>query len=486
MSAHSNASTSLKNHTWYNLLVNPITIIFRLFGVLLLLAINGFFVAVEFAAVSSRHSRLDQLAEEGVRGAKRALTLLNDTDRVLAASQLGITMASLALGWVGEPFVADLIVPPLLLLPLGNWFDVQQLAHAISAVLAFAAITSLHIVIGEQSPKIYAIGNAERVAIFASPYISLFDRVFRPFIHLLDRATETTLKVIGVPSIGAHRAIHSVDELKQLVTDSQEGGLLEESEEEMLHNVFEFADRQVSEAMIPRPDIVGIEATATVADFLNVFAASHHSRYPIYEDSLDNITGFVSIKDVLNFMASEGPGGRQQPLIGLQRPALVVPEFKQVGELFEEMKAQGTPFAVIVDEYGGTAGVVTQGAILEVIVGRLGDESQSEEPLVSQLDEQTAEVDAHLRIEEVNEELHIELPDDDAYETLAGLILYRARKIPKVGEKLSLDNIQLTVKEMKGPKIEKVEIKRLDPPKMLEAVVNDSHTNERQVEQDGQ
>jgi CBS domain containing-hemolysin-like protein len=442
--------------------VDAASVILRVLGVCLLLGVNAFFVAVEFAAVSARHNRLDQFAADGVPGAKRAQRLLKDTDRVLAASQLGITMASLALGWVGEPFVADLIEPPLRLLPINPWVDPIQLAHGVAATLAFVAITALHIVFGEQSPKIYAIGNAERVSIFATPLVTLFDKVFRPFIHLLDRATDGVLKLIGVPSIGAHRTIHSVEELKQLVTDSQEGGLLEESEEEMLHNVFEFAERQVSEAMVPRPDIVGIEATATVGDFLTIFAESHHSRYPIYEENLDNITGFVSIKDVLNFMAEEGTGSRQKPLAGLKRPALVVPEFKQVGDLFQEMQRSGIPFAVIVDEYGGTAGIVTQGAILEVIVGRLHDETRPEEPQVSQLDEHTAEVDAQLRIEEVNEELKINLPDDDAYETLAGLILFRAQRVPAVGECLTIGDIQLTVKEMKGPKIERVEIKRVE------------------------
>ena len=432
----------------------------RLLGVFLLLGVNAFFVAVEFAAVSARHNRIEQFAEDGVAGAKRALRLLKDTDRVLAASQLGITMASLALGWVGEPFVADLIEPPLRLLPVGAWVDPSQLSHGVAAVLAFVAITGLHIVVGEQSPKIYSIGNPERVIIFAAPVVRLFDRVFRPFIFLLDRATDGVLKLIGVPSIGAHRTIHSVDELKQLVTDSQEGGLLEESEEEMLHNVFEFADRQVSEAMVPRPDIIGVESTASIADFLAVFAESRHSRYPVYEESLDNITGFVAIKDVLTFMAAEGPGARQQPLLSLKRPALVVPEFKQVGDLFQEMQKEGTPFSVIVDEYGGTAGIVTQGAILEVIVGRLHDETGAEDALVSQLDENTAVVDAHLRIEEVNEELHIELPDNDAYETLAGLILFHAQHVPEVGERFTINDVQLTVQEMKGPKIERVEIKR--------------------------
>ncbi|MBI5876072.1 MAG: HlyC/CorC family transporter [Chloroflexi bacterium] len=439
------------------------TVIVRLLGVLFLLLMNGFFVAVEFAAVSARRSRIDQQAESGAVGARRAQRMLGDTDRVLAASQLGITMASLALGWVGEPFVADLIEPPLSGLPIGQWVSVKDVAHAASAVIAFTAITALHIVIGEQAPKVWAIRNAERVITMASVPMIAFDRLFRPFIYVLDHATEWVLKLFGTQPISGHRVYHSVEELKQLVSDSQEGGVLEASEEEMIHNVFEFADRQVSEAMVPRPDIAGLEATATLNEFLTLFSESHFSRYPLYEGDLDNIIGFVTIKDVLNFLASEGPAARQQPAVQLMRPAMHVPEFKQVGDLFEEMKTQGISLAVIVDEYGGTAGIVTQGGILEVLVGRLRDEAEDDEPEVSQLDELTAEVDAQLRIEEVNEELKTDLPEHDAYETLAGLILFQLQRIPASGERLTIGAVQLTIKEMQGAKIEKVEVKRTDP-----------------------
>jgi len=438
--------------------------------VVLLLLANAFFVATEYATVSARLSRIEQLIAEKVSGAARARKLVADKDRTLAATQLGITMCSLALGWVGEPFVDEFIHPLVLLLP-AQW--IEPVAHTLSAVVAFIVITSLHIVIGEQSPKIWAIRNAERMTVLAAPWLLLFDGIFRLFIALLDNATSGVLRLLGVPSLSGHRTVHSIEELKRLVSDSQEGGLLEESEEEMLHNVFEFGDRQVSEAMVPRPDIIGVEQQASVGDFLNTFAESRHSRYPIYEDNLDNITGFVAIKDVLNFMAQEGSGSRQKPIASLKRPALVVPEYKHVRDLFEEMKVEQIPFAVVVDEYGGTAGIVTQGSILEVIVGRLSDETIPEEPQVSQLDEHTAEVEAHLRIEEVNDELKVELPDNDAYETLAGLILYNALRIPKVGDKFTINNVELTVREMKGAKIEKVEVRRFDTPKAkLDAMRN--------------
>ncbi len=450
----------------------------RLFGVLLLLLANAFFVATEYATVSARLSRIDQLLEERVAGARRARKLVADKDRTLAATQLGITMCSLALGWVGEPFVDEFIRPLLRLLP-AQW--IEPIANTISAVVAFIVITALHIVIGEQTPKIWAIRNAERITMLAAPGLLFFDSIFRPFTAVLDTATTAVLRLLGVPSLSGHRNVHSIEELKRLVTDSQEGGLLDESEEEMIHNVFEFGDRQVSEAMVPRPDIIGVEESATIGDFLNTFAESRHSRYPIYQENLDTITGFVAIKDVLNFMAQEGPGSRQKDVASLKRPALVVPEYKHVRDLFEEMKAQGTPFAVVVDEYGGTAGIVTQGGILEVIVGRLSDETIPDEPQVSQLDERTAEVDAQVRIEEVNDELKVELPDNDAYETLAGLILYHAQRIPKVGDKFMINSVELTVKEMKGAKIEKIEVKRFDTPKIkLDALRDGEEVREPQ------
>ncbi|MEP7200146.1 MAG: hemolysin family protein [Chloroflexota bacterium] len=447
-------------------------VVLRVIGVLCLLVANAFFVATEYATVSARRGRIDQLVEDGASGARRAQRLLNDKDRTIAATQLGITMCSLALGWVGEPFVADLLVPLVSLLPANPWIDRETLAHTISALIAFAVITSLHIVIGEQTPKVWALRNAERVAVLSAPLLLGFDKIFRPLTIMLDAATSAVLKLAGVPSLSGHRTIHSIEDLKRLVSDSQEGGVLEASEEEMIHNVFEFADRQVSEAMVPRPDIVGIESNATIADFLTCFAESRHSRYPIYEENLDKITGFVTIKDVLNFMASEGPGSRQKLITPLVRPALFVPEFKHIGDLFAEMKTQGIPFAVIVDEYGGTAGMVTQGGILEVIVGRMRDETAPEEPEVSQLDERTAEVDAQLRIEEVNQELETHLPEHDAYETLAGLILFKLQRIPVVGDHLLLDNVKLTVKEMHSAKIEKVEVKRMDAAKAAGEIPN--------------
>lgn len=442
-----------------------VSALWRFLAVVSLLMANGIFVAIEFALVSTRQRRMEELARNQIPGARLALRVLENPDRVLAAAQLGITMASLALGWVGEPFVADLLAVPLGLLPLDTWVDMEFVTHTLSVIIAFTLITSCHIVLGEQAPKIYSIGSAERTIIFLAPFIIVFDKIFGPFIHSLDRATTAVLKLVGTKPISSHhRAILSIEELKRLVSDSQEDGVLEENEEIMLRNVFEFADRQVSEAMVPRLDIVAVDVGARLSEFLAIYTKSPHSRYPLYEGTLDNIRGFVPIKDVLHFMAAKGVDSLKEPLSPLMRPVVVVPVFKLIGELFEEMQEQGLSLAVVVDEYGATVGMVTPHELLEKIVGRLRDEAATNERVVSQLDEKTAVVYAQLSIEEVNSELCLDLPENPAYETLAGLILYELKRFPKVGEELVVTNVHLTVTEMIGTKIEKVVVKQMETP----------------------
>jgi len=383
--------------------------------------------------------------------------LLEDMDRVLAAAQLGITMASLAIGWIGEAAIAQVIEPLFAgLPPLAS----TGLAHSIGLMVSFTLITALHIVIGEQAPKTIAIRYPERVSMLVSQPITAFDRLFRPFIWVLDRASETVLNAMGVESVGGHRTIYTVDELKQLVTESTEGGELEAEEQQMIHRVFEFADRQVHEVMIPRPDIVGLQKTATLTDLLAQFRQYPHARFPIYEENLDNIVGVVAIKDVLRCLA-EDPQCFNQPLHDLIRPAYFVPESKPIGDLLAEMRRQQQQMAVVIDEFGGTAGIVTAEELVEEIVGRLSDELVSETPMVETIDERTVQVDAGQRVDEINDGLNLNLPEADEYETLAGFVLHHLRRIPKEGECFRYNNLQLTVTVMKGPKIEKVLIRKL-------------------------
>ncbi|MEW5719439.1 MAG: hemolysin family protein, partial [Chloroflexota bacterium] len=255
--------------------------------------------------------------------------------------------------------------------------------------------------------------------------------------------------------------VHSVEELKMLVSASTDSGELEPHERAMLHNVFEFDDKLVRDVMVPRPDMLTIEENTTIADFLQTFSETSHSRFPIYAGSIDNITGFIAIKDVLRAVSSQGARALDQTVRTLARPALFVPESKHIGALFAEMQSQKIQIAIVIDEFGGTAGLLTMENLLEEIVGSLQDELAHESPLMQTIDAHTTQIDALVRVEEANERLNIHLPESAEYSTIAGLVLYTLRHIPKEGEFFQIDGVKLTITRMSGPKIENVLITRL-------------------------
>jgi CBS domain containing-hemolysin-like protein len=429
----------------------------RLAGAIGLVALNGFFVAVEFAVVAVRRTRLDQLALEGNTTARSALKLVENPDRAIAASQLGITIASLALGWIGEATVAAIIEPPLEVL-LGEWS--MAAAHTIGTVVAFALVTFTHIVLGEQAPKTIAIRYAEGTALAVSRPMNGFIRVFRPLIAALDRATAAVLRLARMRPIAGHRTVYTLDELKLIVHESQEGGAIEAHQEELLQKVFQFGERQVHEVMIPRPQVIGVEANANVGDLLELFSDASHARFPVYEGDLDNILGIVAIKDVLLALARD-PVCTTAPVGFLVRPAHFVPETVAVADLLNQMRVSHNQMAVVIDEYGGTAGIVTLEELVEEIVGRLSDELVAAEEPVVRVDERTVEIDAQLRVDEVNAHLNLDLPEGENYETVAGLLLHYLQRVPVEGEALRYGNLEITVVQMGGPKIEKARIRRL-------------------------
>jgi magnesium and cobalt exporter, CNNM family len=429
----------------------------RLAGALGLVALNAFFVAVEFAVVAVRRTRIDQLVAEGNTTARLALKLVNNPDRVIAASQLGITMASLALGWIGEATVAAILEPPLESL-LGRWSVAA--AHTSGTAAAFALVTFVHIVLGEQVPKTIAIRYSDRAALAVSRPMDWFTRIFRPLIAALDGATAAVLRLMRVAPMAGHRTVYTMDELKLIVRESQEGGAIEARQEEMLQKVFQFGDRQVNEVMIPRPEVMGVENEATIQDLLKLFVEASHARFPVYEEDLDNIVGIVAIKDVLKTLAQD-PTQMGAAVGSLVRPALFVPETVAVTDLFANMRATHNQMAIVIDEYGGTAGVVTIEELIEEIVGRLSDELvMIEEPLV-RVNEHTVEIDAQLRVDEVNDQLNLNLPEGEHYETIAGLILFHLQRIPAQGDAFIYKDLELKVIEMRGPKIEKVQIRQI-------------------------
>ncbi len=426
----------------------------RLAVVAALLFINGFFVAVEFGLVGTRRTRIDELAEKGDGVARLLQVMLRDPDRVLAASQLGITMASLGLGWIGESTVAEIVMPLVEPLPFG-----PVVAHTIGIVISFFLITSLHIIVGEQAPKIVAIRNPERVSLATVRPVWLFDKIFRPFIWFLDAGTSAFLRLIGVQPVSHHGTVYTLDELARLLVESREAGVVEPVEERIISRAFEFGDRQVREVMIPRTAVDAVPVESTIGDLLTAFQETPHARFPVYDENLDNIIGVVTIKDVLLYLA-EHRDGYDTPLRGLLRPGFYVPETKPIDDLMAELRQRRAQIAIVIDEHGGTAGIVTAEELAEELVGPLGDELAAEEPPVQTIDEQTVQVDGEMRVDELNDALGLSLPEHEDYETVAGLILHQLQRIPSAGDETSVGDIQLTVAGMRGPKIEAVFIHR--------------------------
>ncbi|MBI3913997.1 MAG: HlyC/CorC family transporter [Chloroflexi bacterium] len=423
-----------------------------------LLLANGFFVAAEFALVSVRRTRIEELIAAGNSTAETVKRVIHDPDRFIAATQLGITIASLGLGWVAEPTLAHVIEPVFKFLPAA-WGNAA--AHTVAASgVAFAFVTFLHVVIGELAPKSIALAYPEETALIVARPTMLFENFFRPVIWVLNGAGNGLLKLLGLRRPAGHQLVHSVEELKMLVSASTESGELEPREKEMLHNVFAFSDKTVREVMTPRPAIVAVDEDSTIAEFLQTFRESAHERFPVYANSVDNIIGFVAIKDILRALAANADA-RADRIGALARLAIIVPEAKRVGSLLAEMQAQQVQLAVVIDEFGGTAGIVTLEALIEEIVGRLSDKFAQEKPRVETIDAQSSQVDAQLRVEEVNEQMSIEIPPSDDYETLAGFILHALRHIPKEGEQFRVGNVRVTITRMDGPKVERVLITRL-------------------------
>ncbi|OGF52726.1 MAG: hypothetical protein A2Z21_08070 [Candidatus Fraserbacteria bacterium RBG_16_55_9] len=427
------------------------SVLLKLLVVALLVAANGFFVSVEFALVSVRRSRVEHLASQGHTSAKLVGQLLQQTDKILAAAQLGITMASLALGWIGEMTLVELIRPWLGFLPIAV---ADATAHTIATIIAFAFITALHIVLGEQAPKIYAIRHPEVISFLTVRPILIFERIFRPFIWLLDRASQLALQAAGIRrELTEPGRLHSLEDLKQQFTEGKKRGLLGRQQEEMLHRVLELAEREVKEVMTPRPEIVSLEEHQTFADLLNIFKEASHARFPVYRERPENIVGFVAIRDVLKTI-SEDLHALKKPIGSLMHPIRYVPENKTVSTLFAQMQRDRIPVIAVVNEYSDTVGIVTLDGLAEEIVGQLGDELA--EPLYERVNAQATRVDGQMRVEDANQVLGMKLPERDEYQTIAGFIYYQLKRVPQPGEIIQYDHVKLIVDQMKGPRIEKV------------------------------
>lgn len=419
--------------------------------VLGLIALNGLLAMSELALVSSRVIRLQQRADSGDEGARMALALAQEPNRFLSTVQIGITLIGILAGAFGGASIASRLSVYLQDAGLST-----GVSNSLSVLIVVAVITYLSLIFGELVPKRVAMHHPETIAALIARPMRLLSRIAAPFVALLSISTAFVLKVIGLG--GESNASITEEEIRLMIGLSAESGTVEEAEAELLDRVFHFGDRKVHEVMVPRTEVVWLENTALVRDFFAVYADRTHSRFPVYDETPDNVIGILGIKEVLRRLAL-GQVREDDSILELLTPAFFVPETKLIGELFREMQEQGMQMAIAVDEFGGTAGIVTLEQLIEEMVGRMHDELRPEEVEIVEIDERTAVVDGGLSVEEAREELEIDIPDGP-YDTVAGFVLDRLGHIPAEGESLVLPTFQITVLEMRGPKIERLRVLR--------------------------
>lgn len=434
-----------------------------LLAVLALVFMNGFFVAAEFSFVGARRTRLAQLAAEGRSAARAAQSAINHLDQYIAATQLGITLASLGLGWIGEPAVAHLFEP------LFDRFLPEDLAmtvgHTVAVVIAFALVTMLHIVLGELAPKSIALQRPEDVAMIVARPTIVFHDIFNPVIRLMNGVGNGVVRVLGFEPAGEHHSVHSPEELEMLVHSSREAGLLQASEEALLRRVFDFSDIPVVEIMQPRVEVDAIEIDIPLPELLRRIAADHHSRYPVYRGQIDDLIGVLNIKDVFDLMirqpsllAEESASFDITPLV---REALYVPETMSVDRVLEEMRRKKTQLAIVIDEYGGMAGLATMEDIIEELVGEVEDEFDIEGAGAVE-DADPNVIDGLTSMTDVIERFGDPGGETDST-TIGGYVAERLERIPVEDDTLAFGDYRLDVLAMDGMRVARVRFTRSEP-----------------------
>lgn len=435
-----------------------------LVSIVLLVLANGFFVAAEFSMVSVRRTRIAELVARGQAGADAVQKAIENPDRVIAATQLGITLASLALGWVGEPALSHLIHPILGIFP--NAIS-PELSHSISAGLSFVIITFMHVVVGELAPKSIALQDPENTSLIVARPTLWVEQIFKPAIWALNGTGNALLRLIGIQPASGHGLVHSVDELKMLVTASAQGGVVEAEESEMLHAIFDFGDMVVRQVMIPRTEVIGVEADTPLQEMIDLVTQSTYTKFPVYEESLDQIVGIAHVKDLLHAMHT--PKQENITARSIAREPLFVPETVSVSALLTHFRANRQHIAIVMDEYGGTAGIVTLEDLLEEIVGEVSDPFDLDAPEFQTLADGSFLIDGLSLIEEVNEQIGVQLQDPN-YDTIAGFVLGKLGRMARIGDSVEGDGVRVRVNEMDGLRIARVSLSRMEAPPSEPAV----------------
>jgi magnesium and cobalt exporter, CNNM family len=418
-----------------------VTLLLELVAVGVLILLNAFFVAAEYGLVTARRTRIVELQHQGNKRARDVLRITANPPRFIAAMQLGVTLTSLGIGALGEQALA------------GAFDDVM--ATILAVLFAYLILTFLHVVVGELVPKGIALGHSEGTALFVSAPVRGFFILMRPLVWFLQRSTELVLRALGLQPPGADDDVHSEAELRMLVSQSTEHGELEQQEQEMLYKVFDFADKEASDVMVPRPEVVALSIDLPPEECLEAVMDSPYTRYPVYRESLDNVVGILHVRDL--FRALRDRGMHEVKVEDLIRPAHVVPETKDLAALLAEFRRANQHMAIVVDEYGDMEGIVTLEDLLEEIVGDIEDEFDLPDESIEQIDEDTIKVDGTFPIDDFNERFHTSLPDED-YHTLAGFVFGLLGRQPEVGDDISHDGMRFDVLEVEGSRINKLAV----------------------------
>ena len=426
------------------------SIFVQVFLVFFLIAMNGFFVAAEFCCVKMRPSRLETLIQEGNKRAVYAKKLTDELDEALSVTQLGITLASLGLGWIGEPFVAELI------LPVTHSFGLNDtIGHTISFALAFTIITSLHIILGELTPKSMAISSTEKILLTIALPMLIFWKIMYPFVIMLNVTATFVAKHLGLESSGEGEVAHNPEEIRLLMEESHKQGLVDDTEVDFVDNVFDFTELSVREIMVPRTDMVCLYTDKSYEENLQTMLEEQMTRYPICNEDKDHIIGFLHVKDLIGWRLA-GNKQRNPNFAKLARKVFVVPESMDVSLLLKMMQKNRSQLAIVVDEYGGTAGMVTIEDIIEEIVGDIQDEFDEEErPEAEKRDENLYSIDAKMLLEEIEDEFGIDIEDEDV-DTIGGWLSDKLGGEPRVGQSESYNGNTFYVEEVDGVRITRV------------------------------
>lgn len=434
--------------------MDPATIIWNIFLVMFLVLLNGFFVAAEFAMVKVRSTRIDTLLQEGNMRAKYAKRLVDNLDAYLSACQLGITLASLGLGWIGEPAIARLLEPVLTDLGLSG-----AMIHTVAFAIAFSIITALHIVLGELAPKSLAIQQADSVTLWTSVPLIAFYKLMFPVIWVLNSVANWLLRLVGIQVVGEHEAAHTEEEIRILMEESHKQGYINKAELTYVDNIFDFAERHVYEVMIPRTDMVCLYAEDPFAVNLEKALTEQLTRYPVCDPDKDNIIGFVHLKDLFSALAKDETPALKE----IVRDIMAVPASMAISDLLKLMQKNKAQIAIVIDEYGGTAGLVTAEDILEEIVGEIQDEFDEERPFVEIRKNNMHSVDARLLLGQVNEIFGLNLDAEDV-DTLGGWMSLQVEMPPQVGRKICADGYEFIIEEADNRRVTRVLLRKLEAP----------------------